>query len=39
MLSRVIQRHHSTRIEDGSNESLTLAIGHEILHGEIPYGI
>ena len=29
----------STRIEDGSNESLTLAIGHEILHGEIPYGI
>jgi alkylation response protein AidB-like acyl-CoA dehydrogenase len=28
----------STRIEDGSNESLTLAVGHEILHGEIPYG-
>ena len=28
----------STRIEDGSNESLTLAIGHEILEGEIPYG-
>ena len=29
----------STRIEDGSNETLTLAIGHEILEGEIPYGI
>jgi len=29
----------STRIEDGSNESLTLAIGHEILEGEIPYGV
>jgi alkylation response protein AidB-like acyl-CoA dehydrogenase len=28
----------STRIEDGSNETLTLAIGHEILHGENPYG-
>ncbi|HQI71682.1 MAG TPA: acyl-CoA dehydrogenase, partial [Smithella sp.] len=29
----------STRIEDGSNETLTLAIGHEILEGEIPYGV
>ena len=28
----------STRIEDGSNESLTLAIGNELLHGERPYG-
>jgi alkylation response protein AidB-like acyl-CoA dehydrogenase len=28
----------STRIEDGSNETLTLAVGNEILHGEIPYG-
>ena len=27
----------STRIEDGSNETLTLAIGNEILHGERPY--
>lgn len=27
----------STRIEDGSNETLTLAIGHEILFGEKPY--
>lgn len=27
----------STRIEDGSNETLGLAIGHEILFGEKPY--
>ncbi|HPP79903.1 MAG TPA: acyl-CoA dehydrogenase family protein [Deltaproteobacteria bacterium] len=27
----------STRIEDGSNETLTLAVGHEILFGERPY--
>ena len=27
----------STRIEDGSNESLTLAVANEILFGELPY--
>jgi alkylation response protein AidB-like acyl-CoA dehydrogenase len=27
----------STRIEDGSNDALTLAIGHDILFGERPY--
>jgi alkylation response protein AidB-like acyl-CoA dehydrogenase len=28
----------STRIEDGSNETLTLAVGYENLYGELPYG-
>lgn len=27
----------STRIEDGSNESLTLAVGNDLLFGEMPY--
>ena len=27
----------STRIEDGSNESLTLAVANELLFGELPY--
>ena len=38
LIEKLFRDITSTRIEDGSNESLTLAVGNEILHGELPYG-
>jgi len=38
VIEKIFRDITSTRIEDGSNESLTLAIGNELLHGEKPYG-
>jgi alkylation response protein AidB-like acyl-CoA dehydrogenase len=38
VIEKIFRDITSTRIEDGSNESLTLAIGNELLHGERPYG-
>jgi len=37
LIEKLFRDITSTRIEDGSNESLTLAIGHDILFGEKPY--
>jgi alkylation response protein AidB-like acyl-CoA dehydrogenase len=36
-IEKIFRDITSTRIEDGSNETLSLAIGHDILFGERPY--
>jgi alkylation response protein AidB-like acyl-CoA dehydrogenase len=36
-IEKIFRDITSTRIEDGSNESLTLAVGHNLLFGERPY--
>lgn len=37
MIEKLFRDITSTRIEDGSNESLTLAVGHNLVFGENPY--
>jgi alkylation response protein AidB-like acyl-CoA dehydrogenase len=37
LIEKLFRDITSTRIEDGSNESLTLAVGHNLVFGENPY--